>query len=40
MPSLDVVRRLHEHRMWVNKKLLEAVEALPPAALRTPHSIG
>lgn len=40
MSSLDVVRRLHEHRMWVNHKLLDAVESLPPAALRKQHPIG
>ncbi len=40
MSSLSVVHRLHEHRMWVNHKLLDAVEALPPSALRTQHTIG
>ena len=40
MSSLAVVQRLHEHRMWVNHKLLDAVEALPPATLRAQHAIG
>ncbi len=40
MSSLEVIRRLHQHRMWSNAKLLAAVEALPPGELQTKLPIG
>jgi uncharacterized damage-inducible protein DinB len=38
--AIDVIRRLHQHRAWVNHKLLEAAEALTDEALHRPLSIG
>jgi uncharacterized damage-inducible protein DinB len=40
MSSLSVIRRLHEHRMWSNAKLLAAAEALPAADLQKQLPIG
>ncbi len=40
MTSLDVIRFLHQHRMWVNRMLLDAAAVLPPERLRTPYAIG
>jgi uncharacterized damage-inducible protein DinB len=38
--SVDVIRRLHEHRDWVNHQLLAAAETLSDDALRAPLAIG
>jgi len=40
MHALDVIRRLHEHRAWVNNQLLAAAEKLSDDALRAPLAIG
>ncbi len=40
MDAIDVVRRLHEHRAWVNARLLDAADALADEALRRPMAIG
>lgn len=40
MSALDVIRRLHQHRMWANHKLLEAAVELPPDKLQTSFAIG
>lgn len=40
MSSLDVVRRLHQHRAWVNAILLTAAEKLDADALQRPLAIG
>ena len=40
MDAIDVVRRLHEHRAWVNGRLLEAADGLDDEALRRPLAIG
>ena len=40
MNAADVVRRLHQHRMWVNARLLDAVRPLTEAQLRQPLPIG
>lgn len=40
MSSLSVIRRLHQHRMWSNAKLLAAAETLPPGELQTKLPIG
>lgn len=40
MSSLDVVRRLHQHRAWVNEKLVAAAEKLDADALQRPLAIG
>lgn len=40
MSSLDVVRRLHQHRAWVNQKLVAAAEKLDDAALALPLAVG
>jgi uncharacterized damage-inducible protein DinB len=40
MDALALIRRLHEHRGWVNRILLEAAEKLPAEQLRAPLPIG
>lgn len=40
MHAADVIRRLHQHRQWVNHHLLEAAAALPPEQLRQSFAIG
>lgn len=40
MNARDIIRRLHEHRMWVNRKLLAAVRPLTGEQLRQPWDIG
>lgn len=40
MSNLDVIRRLHQHRMWSNARLLAAAESLPADDLRKKLAIG
>lgn len=40
MTALDVIRRLHEHRMWSNARLLSAAESVPTDDLRKKLAIG
>jgi uncharacterized damage-inducible protein DinB len=40
MTSTDLIRRLHQHRQWVNQQLLAAVDSLSESQLRQPFSIG
>jgi uncharacterized damage-inducible protein DinB len=40
MKAMDVLRRLHEHRDWVNHKLLDSAAILSDEALRQPLPIG
>ncbi|QDU62288.1 DinB family protein [Planctomycetes bacterium Pan216] len=40
MNALAIVRRLHEHRAWVNGKLLTAADTLPMSRLTQPLAIG
>jgi len=40
MNALDLVRRLHEHRAWVNRKLLEAAFPLSEDSLKKALPIG
>jgi uncharacterized damage-inducible protein DinB len=40
MNAVDVVRRLHRHRSWVNQRLLEAVRPLPYDQLQRQFAIG
>jgi uncharacterized damage-inducible protein DinB len=40
MSNLDVIRRLHQHRMWANARLLGAAEAVSNEDLRKQHPIG
>jgi uncharacterized damage-inducible protein DinB len=40
MHALDLIRRLHEHRAWVNRKLVDAAEKLSLESLRKPFPIG
>ena len=40
MNALDLVRRLHDHRAWANRRLLEAAGSLSGEQLRQPFSIG
>ncbi len=40
MTAVDVLRRLHAHRAWVNRNLLTAVEPLGEETLRRPFEIG
>ena len=40
MNAIDVIRRLHEHRDWVNRKLLDSAATLTDEALRRPLPIG
>jgi uncharacterized damage-inducible protein DinB len=38
--AADLIYRLHQHRMWVNHRLLEAVRPLTDDQLRQPFAIG
>jgi uncharacterized damage-inducible protein DinB len=40
MDAVDLIRRLHEHRAWVNRNLRQAARDLPGAALQRPLAIG
>jgi uncharacterized damage-inducible protein DinB len=40
MNGADTIRRLHRHRAWVNRKLLDAAAALPAADLQKQFPIG
>ncbi len=40
MNAIDLIGRLHEHRAWVNRKLLAAAQGLSIEALRKPLAIG
>ena len=40
MNAADLVRRLHQHRAWVNRKLLDAANVLSEENLRKPLPIG
>ena len=40
MDSIALIRRLHQHRQWVNGKLLDAAEQLTDEQLRQPFEIG
>lgn len=40
MNAADLIRRLHQHRMWVNHRLLDAVRPLTDDQLRQPFAIG
>lgn len=40
MTPLDVIRRLHQHRAWVNQKLLAAAASLDDRQLQQPMAIG
>ncbi len=40
MNAADVIRRLHQHRIWANLHLREAVAKLSPEALRQTFAIG
>jgi uncharacterized damage-inducible protein DinB len=40
MNAVDVIRRLHEHRAWVNRKLVASAERLPGESLRQSLDIG
>ncbi|REJ82090.1 MAG: DUF664 domain-containing protein [Planctomycetota bacterium] len=38
--AADLIRRLHQHRMWVNHRLLVAMRSLSEEQLRQPFAIG
>jgi len=40
MDTVALIRRLHQHRAWVNEKLLASAARLDDAGLRRPYSIG
>lgn len=40
MNALHPIHRLHQHRAWVNEKLLNAAAGLPEEKLKTPLAIG
>ena len=40
MTALDVLRRLHQHRRWVNHKLLDSASQLRPAQLQQTFAMG
>lgn len=40
MNASTLVQRLHQHRMWVNQRLLEVVRPLTAEQLRKPFAIG
>ena len=40
MNAIDCIRRLHQHRNWVNENLLAAAEALTEEELKRPLPIG
>jgi uncharacterized damage-inducible protein DinB len=40
MNTVDLIRRLHEHRAWANRKLVASAERLSGESLRQPLEIG
>ena len=40
MDAVALIRRLHQHRAWVNEKLLASAARLDDARLRRPYPIG
>lgn len=40
MNGVETIRRLHQHRAWVNGKLIQAAQALKTDELQTPLPIG
>jgi uncharacterized damage-inducible protein DinB len=40
MRAMDLIRRLHEHRTWVNEQLLATCASLSDEQLQRPFSIG
>ena len=40
MKASELVRRLHQHRMWVNRRLRESVQPITDAELQQPFPIG
>ncbi len=40
MNAANLIRRLHAHRLWVNQRLLTAVEHLSDEVVRRPFEIG
>jgi uncharacterized damage-inducible protein DinB len=40
MDAIDLIRRLHQHRVWVNINLLNAASQLTDAQLRSAYPIG
>lgn len=40
MTACDLIRRLHEHRIWANRRLIDAAQQLDPDQLRQPFAIG
>src|SRR6185295_1152271 len=40
MNAVDLLRRLHQHRAWVNENLLNAAAQLSDEKLRSPFAIG
>ena len=40
MNASELVRRLHQHRIWVNRRLRESVQPLSEAELHQPFAIG
>ena len=40
MDSVSLIRRMNEHRQWVNRQLLEAAASVTDEALRAPRPIG
>ncbi|QDU37410.1 DinB superfamily protein [Maioricimonas rarisocia] len=40
MDSVDLIRRLHQHRTWAHERLLDAAEDLTPEQLRQTFPIG
>jgi uncharacterized damage-inducible protein DinB len=40
MKAIDIIRRLHNHRAWVNARLIKAADTLFEGDLRRPFAIG
>ncbi len=40
MNAVELIRRLHQHRAWVNRNLLAAAAELSDGQLRSPFPIG
>ena len=40
MTATDLIRRLHQHRQWVNQRLIAAADSLSDSQLRQPFAIG
>ena len=40
MTACDLIRRLHEHRIWANRRLIDAAQELDPEQLHQPYEIG